>query len=104
MVDAIKVKKRDNGLALGANIDDYREAGWNATAMGFNDVLGLLKKEYGGSKEAKELKMKKKKRKDNKETSSNKKLKKHVPIIQVGMKYVTSIIHLHILLAICMRH
>ena len=89
MVDAIKVKKRDNGLALGANIDDYREAGWNATAMGFNDVLGLLKKEYGGSKEAKELKTKKKKkRKDKKDkgTNSHKKMKKHVPIIQVGMK------------------
>lgn len=84
MTDAIKVKKRDNGLALGANLEDYRAAGWNATAMGFNDVLGLLQQEYGGSS-SKDSK-KKKKKSEKKSKDSKDKCKKIVPIIQVGMK------------------
>ena len=75
MVDAIKVKKRDSGLALGANLDDYREVGWNSTANGFKDVLSLLQQEYGGEKS--------KKSKNKKDRGKS---KKAVPIIQVGMK------------------
>ena len=81
IVDAIKVKKRDAGLALGANLDDYREVGWNATARGFDDVLELLKAEYGGN-----IRGSSEKKKKSSKTSKEKKKKGSIPIVQVGMK------------------
>ena len=99
IVDAIRVKKREQGLALGANEVDYREAGWNATAAGFSEVLGLLQKEYcsdrqdqDGEAEDEEWskkdkkKKKKEKKKDRKKADRAKKPKRKHSLIQVGMK------------------
>ena len=74
--------------------------------MGFTQVLGLLKKEYGNrldkevsDEEGKYKKENKKKRKDKKKDKSKKvdrekKPKKKVPIIQVGMKSLKKYLNL----------
>ena len=92
IVEAVKVKRRDPGMALGVSLQDYREAGWNATAVGFSQVLNMLQKEYKQSEDddrdeeraGKKSKKDKKDKKDKKEDKKSK--KKEIPIIKVGMK------------------
>lgn len=51
----IKVKRREDGLGLGMEslTDDAGNKGWNSTATSFNEVLDLLKSQYGSSKKKK---------------------------------------------------
>lgn len=94
IVEAVKVKRRDPGMALGVSLQDYREAGWNATAIGFSQVLNMLQQEYkqsedddGEDRARKKAKKEKKEKKDKKEKKKEKKTKKkNIPIIKVGMK------------------
>jgi len=98
-VEAIKVKRRDQGMALGVSLQDYREAGWNSTAVGFSQVLTLLQQEYkntsdndsegtagGDRKKGKKKKKAKKEKKEKKDKKDKKDKKRDVPIIKVGMK------------------
>ena len=71
-VSSIKVSKREEGLGLGMEklTDGAGSKGWSATATSFNDILKVLNESY------------------KKKT----KVKKSVPKISVGMKYVNRII------------
>lgn len=71
-VSSIKVSRREEGLGLGMEkvTDGAGNLGWSSTAQSFNDVLKVLNESY-------------------KKTT---KVKKSVPKISVGMKYVPDLI------------
>jgi len=78
-VDAIKLKKRDDGVGLGVEkmTDGAGARGWSQTANGFNSVLESLKATYGSSS-GKKAKKKKARDEDDTEVAPQR--------IQVGVK------------------
>jgi Pin2-interacting protein X1 len=69
---AIKVTRRDAGVGLGAKeADTAGNSAWSSKGSSFNAVLDVLKAAYAPKKDKKK-----------------KKVKKSVPKISVGMKYL----------------
>jgi len=110
-VDAIKLKKREEGVGLGVEkmTDGAGARGWSQTANGFSSVLDSLKATYGSRKSKSKSKSKdkdndndkdkdgkkskkkekKEKRKDEGDVDEGKTVAAASLRIQVGMKYVS---------------
>ena len=83
-VQAIKIKKREDGLGLGCeSIGNRANNNWGATASSYASVLEALKASYGNTTTEEEVKSKSKK--DKKKEKKEKKVKK-TAIIEVGIK------------------
>ena len=83
-VQAIKIKKREDGLGLGCeSIGNRANNNWGVTASSYASVLEALKASYGNTTTEEEVKSKSKK--DKKKEKKEKKVKK-TAIIEVGIK------------------
>lgn len=85
MSDAVKVKRREEGLGLGMeNVTDDKvgSKAWSSTVSSFNSVLEMLKNNYRPADNDDEDDSKQKKKKSKKD----KKEKKQKPLVTVGIK------------------
>jgi Pin2-interacting protein X1 len=80
ITEAVKVRRRDEGVGVGTKDEDIKNHAWAATTSSFNDVLDTLKMAYGADR--KNRKNGKKKKKRDKET----KPKTALATVSVGVK------------------
>ena len=85
-VQAIKIKKREDGLGLGCeSIGNRANNNWGATATSYASVLEALKASYSNTSQNNENEGEQKSKKDRKKDKKQKK-EKNAPIIEVGIK------------------
>jgi len=82
ITNAIKLKKREDGLGLGMTSDGTGNSAWNQTTRSFNGILDELKAAYGGNDD----KGKKKKKKKSALEKDDKEKPKKASMVSVGMK------------------